>query len=75
MVAHGDGKKDKAGAGRDAIDPARSEERSWIQARAIELVKVIAPDGNGFTSDDWSRCYKQAKEEWEKTMTQEKQNG
>jgi len=58
--------KKKSGGSKDSIDPARSKERSWNQSRTVALLIEEFPSGNGFTDEDWSRCYKQAKEEWEK---------
>lgn len=55
--------KDKAGKGQP-LDPAKSEERSWLQSRTVALILKEFPDGNDFSGDDWSRCYKQAKKEW-----------
>jgi hypothetical protein len=63
---HDDNKKKESGGKKSPVDMTRCEERSWIQSRSVELIKVIDPIGNSFTSSDWSRCYKQAKEEWEK---------
>ena len=58
-----DNKKTKAGK-VNAVDMSGSEERSWIQSRTVELVLAEFPDGNSFTGDDWSRCYAQARKEW-----------
>jgi len=61
-------KKQKAGKS-SAVDPAKSDERSWIQARTAELVIEKHPDGNSFTNELWSSCYKQAKKEWTNAET------
>lgn len=55
--------KKKAGIS-SPVDMSRCEERSWIQSRTVALLKETDLTGNKFTSDDWSRCYWQAVEEW-----------
>jgi uncharacterized protein YecT (DUF1311 family) len=62
---HNDANNKKAKAGKvDAVDMGQSEQRSWIQSRTTELVLKEFPDGNSFESSDWSRCYAQARKEW-----------
>jgi hypothetical protein len=53
------------GTNGQPLDPARSEERSWMQSRTVELIMKEFPDGNGFSDKDWSRCYQQARKEWD----------
>ena len=48
----------------NSLDPARSDERSWLQSRTAELILKEFPDGNSFNDSDWSRCYAQAGKEW-----------
>ena len=57
-------KKLEAGSKKNPVDPAETEKRSWLHRRTSELVLESHPDGNGFTQEFWSKCYKQAKEEW-----------
>ena len=62
---HNDAKNKKAKAGKvDAIDMAQSEQRGWLQSRTSQLILKEFPDGNSFKSADWSRCYAQARKEW-----------
>jgi hypothetical protein len=64
MVLHSASKKDKSKEGvKSPIDPARSEERSWIHRRTADLVLAEYPVGN-FPDEAWSRLYKMAKGDW-----------
>jgi hypothetical protein len=68
VVAHNPQKKDsKQEKKKSFISPADSEKHSWLQSRTTKLILAEFPDANSFTSADWSRCYKQAKEEWNET--------
>lgn len=49
---------------QNPIDPERSTERSWIQARTVELILARFPDGNSFKFADWIKAYKQSEQEW-----------
>jgi hypothetical protein len=62
---HDDANNKKSKAGKaDAVDMSRCEERSWLQSRTTALILKEFPDGNSFTSNDWGRCYAQARKEW-----------
>ena len=64
---HDDGanKKNQKASKKNPIDPAGSDERSFLQSRTSALALLEFPDGNGFSDEDWSRFYKQAKEDWD----------
>jgi len=65
VVAHNQQKKNsKEERKKSFLSPEDSEKHSWLQSRTSTLIRAEYPDCNSFTSADWSRCYKQATEEW-----------
>lgn len=54
-------KKEKV---KSFMSPENSKKHSWLQSRTCDLVREKYPDGNGFTDNFWSECYRQAVKEW-----------
>ena len=70
---HDDANNKKSKAGKvNAVAMEKSEERSWMQHRTCELITKEFPDQNSFTGDDWTRCYAQARKEWNVREEEEK---
>ena len=66
MVYHAKQKRTKkAEKATSFMTKEDSEKHSWLQRRTQGLVKAAHPDGNSFTQEFWSECYRQAVKEWE----------